>query len=168
MLFITEIKINHFLSFFYYVTLISVHIRIHLPEIHTDSHSVKEVVVPHDDGHHDHGHGHEHGGYIEDHSHSHSSHGHGHGHGDSIGPLIGGLVGSLSGGGGHGHSSHGSYGHSSYASGYSHGGHGIDAGKLMKKNTVLFYCESQKQMLRFFTVEILGNRTIFDHLYFDD
>lgn len=100
-----------------------------MPEIHTDSHSVKEVVVPH---------GHSHGSHG-----SHSSHG-SHGHGSPIisPDLISGIVNSL-GGGGHGHSGYGGgygHGHSSYGGGYSHGhsSHGgIDAGLCENHNQIL-------------------------------
>lgn len=106
----------------------SVHIRIHLPEIHTDSHSVKEVVVD------DHHHGHDHHSHDE---HDHHSHG-GHDHGVSQ-AVIGGIVGSLA--GSHGSSGSGGYssgghGQSGYASAYGHGSHGnsggIDAGMALR------------------------------------
>lgn len=86
-------------------SIFSVHIRIHLPELHEETHSHKEVII-----HDDHGHGHGGGG-------------HGHGGGDGGGFAEGLLGGFLSSGGGHGHGG----GHA-HGGGHGHGGHGHGGG----------------------------------------
>lgn len=98
-------------SNFFFQILSSVHIRIHLPELHEESHSHKEVIV-HDHGHGGGGgggHGHD-GGFAEGLIGGFLSGGHGGGHGNGGGH-----------GGGFGGHSHGHGGH-----GGSHGGHGND------------------------------------------
>lgn len=85
----------------------SVHIRIHLPELHEETHSHKEVII-----HDDHGHGHGGGG------------GHSHGGGGFAEGLIGGFL-SSGGHGDHGHAQHGG-GHSQHGGGF--GGHGHGGG----------------------------------------
>lgn len=98
----------------------SVHIRIHLPELHEETHSHKEVIIHDDHGHGHGGGGHGGGGFAEGliggflSSGGHGDHG---GHSQHGGGFGGHSHGGGHGGGGHGHS-HG--GHSQ------HGGHGQD------------------------------------------
>ncbi len=97
---VSSVVESHLLKFYFS----SVHIRIHLPELHEETHSHKEVII-HDDHHHDH-----HGG----------GHG-GHGGGFAEG-LIGGFLSGGGGGGGHVGHGGGGHGHGSHGSGF--GGHG--------------------------------------------
>lgn len=120
---------------------LSVHIRIHLPELHEETHSHKEVII-----HDDHGHG------------GHGGGGHG-GHGGDGGGFAEGLIGGfLSSGGGHGgggnhgghgnHGSHGGHGGGNHghgggfgghaSGGHSHGGHGNDDLLIATIGNVLF------------------------------
>lgn len=78
-----------------YYVYYSVHIRIHIPEIHHNTHSTNEVLVG--------GHGH--------------GHGHGHGYSSSSSSLpaevIGSIIGNSAGHSGHYAPSHGGYSHGS-------------------------------------------------------